>query len=190
MNSYGQSGQDDNVLWSITDSALTLTGTGAMNDYDYSGNKAPWYLHRALIKNVVIENGLTTIGQSAFALCSGLTDIKITDSLTSIGDNAFLACRNLANVDIPDSVRTIGALAFGACSGLTSINIPSEVETIGEGAFSGCSGLIAINIDINNEIYKDIDGIVFSKDENEILIYPAGKDASSYIVPEHVIKMG
>jgi len=190
INCYGQSGQDGNASWHITDSTIVFTGTGAMNDYDNNSNKAPWYPHRTLIKKAVIECGLTTVGKSAFALCSALESIEITDSVTSIGDNAFLGCRSLLNIDIPDSTTTIGTLAFAACSGLTSVVIPREVRTIGEGAFSGCSGLIAINVDIGNSIYKDIDGIVFSKDEKELLLYPAGKMMSSYIVPDHVTKIG
>ena len=161
-----------------------------MNDYDNNSNKAPWHPHRTLIKKAVIENGLTTIGKSAFALCSALESIEITDSVTSIGDNAFLGCRSLLSIDIPDSTTTIGTLAFAACSDLTNVIIPREVITIGEGAFSGCSGLSAIIVDINNSTYKDIDGIIFSKDEKELLLYPAGKVDTSYIVPDHVTKMG
>ena len=190
VNGYSQSGQDGNVSWEIVDSTLTLTGTGAMKDYDYTDNRAPWYPHRSLIKTVVVEHGLTTIGNSAFALCSALANIAINDSVTSIGDNAFLVCRNLTAISLPDSTKTIGALAFGACSGLTSIDIPAEVSYIGEGAFSGCSSLSAINVDADNGVYKDVDGIVFSKDEKELLIYPAGKEASSYTVPDHVTALG
>ena len=190
INVYGQSGQDENVSWNIVDSTLTLTGTGAMKDYDLNNNKAPWYPHRGLIKNVVIETGLTTIGQSAFAMCPILANIEITDSVTIIGDNAFLVCRNLVGINIPDSTKTIGALAFGACSALTGINLPKGVETIGEGAFSGCSKLNTINVDNNNSAFKDINGIVFSKDDEELLIYPAGKEDSLYIVPDHVTTIG
>ena len=190
INAYGQSGQDGNVSWSIADSTLTLTGTGAMKDYSYDNNNAPWHIHRALIKYVVVESGLTTIGKSAFALCSGLTTIEISDSVTSIGDHAFLACRNLTGINIPDSTKIIGALSFGACSSLTNIDIPNGVSAIGEGAFSGCTGLKTINIDSTNNTYKSIDGIAFSKDEKELLIYPAGNEDSLYIVPDHVTKIG
>ena len=190
INIYGQSGQDGNVSWSVSGHTLTLTGTGMMNDYDFNNNKAPWYDHRAIIKNVVIKDGFTTIGNSAFALCSEIEGIEIPNGITSIGDNAFLACRKLTDIDSPNNLKVIGALAFGACSGLSGIIIPGEVDAIGEGAFSGCSGLKSINVNVDNKTFKDINGIVFSKDEKELLIYPAGKDESSYIIPNHVIKMG
>jgi len=190
INGYGQSGQDGNVSWHIADSTIVFTGTGAMNDYDDNSNKAPWYPHRSLIKKAVIKTGLTTIGKNAFSLCSVLVSIEITDSVTSIGNNSFLGCRALKSIDIPDSTISIGALAFAACSNLTSIDIPSKVAIIGEGTFSGCSGLSAININVNNSVFKDKDGIVFSKDEKELFLYPAGKVMSSYIVPDHVTKLG
>ena len=183
---FGQNGQDGNVTWEITDSTLLITGTGEMKDYDYNSNKAPWYLHRAIIKNVVISDGLTSIGQSAFALCSILENIKVGSGITSIGNNSFLGCRNLSAINIPNGLESIGALAFGACSSLSGIIIPDKVVIIGEGAFSGCSGLKSINIDNKNNIYKDISGIVYSKDETELLIYPAGIEDETFTVPDFV----
>ena len=190
LSVYAQSGQDGNVSWQITDSTLTLTGTGSMPDYDYSENPSPWHPHRNMIKTVVIENGLTTIGNSAFALSPALTSVVLNDSITSIGANAFLVCRTLTSISLPDSTKTIGSLAFGACSGLTSIEIPTEVSSIGEGAFSGCSGLVEINISADNITYTSLEGIVFSKDETELFIYPSGKPSPSYTVPDHVTTLG
>ena len=89
---------------------------------------------------------VTSIGQSAFSYCSGLTSINIPSSITSIGRNAFSGCSGLTSINIPNSITSIGQSAFSYCSGLTSINIPSSVTSIGESAFYGCTSLTSINI--------------------------------------------
>ena len=89
---------------------------------------------------------VTSIGEYAFAYCSGLTSITIPNSVTSIGNYAFAGCPELTSITIPSSVTSIGNYAFGNCSGLTSITIPSSVTSIGNYAFGKCSGLKTIYI--------------------------------------------
>ena len=98
------------------------------------------------VKSVVIENGVTSIGDSAFKGCSSLTSIEIPSSVTSIGGYVFYDCSSLTSIEIPNSVTSIGHGAFYNCSSLTSIDIPSSVTSIGESAFSGCSKLTSIEI--------------------------------------------
>ena len=112
---------------------------------DYLDN-APWHSQRDKIKKVVIENGVTNIGRSAFQHCKNLTSITIPESVTSIGVSAFYNCSGLASVTIPNSVTSIGVCAFQRCSGLTSINIPNSVTSIEGSAFSECTGLTSITI--------------------------------------------
>ena len=85
--------------------------------------------------------GLTSIGDSAFEGCSGLTSVEIPDGVTSIDEYAFYGCRSLTSVEIPDGVTSISEWAFRDCSELTSVEIPASVTSIGDGAFYGCSGL-------------------------------------------------
>ena len=96
------------------------------------------------LTSVTIPNSVTTIGYDAFYGCTGLTSITIPNSVTNIGDYAFYGCSSLTSVTIPNSVTEIGWRAFSGCSSLTSINIPNSVTSIGEGVFSGCSGLTDI----------------------------------------------
>jgi len=96
--------------------------------------------------SVTIPNSVTSIGESVFSACSGLTSITIPSSVTSIGNSVFYGCSGLTSINIPNSVSSIGNYAFYNCSGLTSINIPNSVTSIGSSAFYGCTGLLSIVI--------------------------------------------
>lgn len=93
-----------------------------------------------------IGNSVTSIGESAFSYCDGLTSITIPNSVTRIDSSAFEYCSGLASITIPNSVTSIGRAAFLYCSGLTSVTIPNSVTNIGISAFSGCKGLTSITI--------------------------------------------
>ena len=136
------------VTWTLSDDGtLTISGT-EMPDYEYGSryNNIPWYIQRDKIQKVIIEKGVTNIGNNAFIDCSGLTSIAIPNSVTSIGMDAFSFCSGLTSITIPNSVTSIGKRAFYNCSNLTSITIPNFVTSIGDGAFYGCSGLTSITI--------------------------------------------
>ena len=115
---------------------LTVSGTGNM----YNSQSLPTDLIKT-IKTVVIEDGVTSIGDYAFRGCTGLTSVVIGNSVKSIGEYAFDDCTGLTSVEIPNSVTSIGRYAFWYCSGLTSIEIPNSVTSIGSWAFDCCTGL-------------------------------------------------
>ncbi len=95
---------------------------------------------------LVIPNGVTSIGSYVFSGCSRLTSITIPNSVTSIGESAFENCSSLTSITIPNSLTSIGSYAFQNCSSLTSITIPNSVTSIGYGAFSACSSLTSVTI--------------------------------------------
>ena len=143
----------ENLTWTLDAAGtLTVSGTGAMEDYNYNYNYnyyykvAPWYQSRDSIQVVVIESGVTSIGDSAFWGCSSLTSITIPESVTTIGGSAFSYCSNLTSITLPQGLTAIGRSAFSDCSSLTGITLPESVTAIGEDAFSGCSSLISITI--------------------------------------------
>ena len=137
-----------NVYYSYdsTTKTLHIFGTGAMTDYNIIVER-PWHSYCSDIKKVVIDDGVTGIGESAFRECTSLASIDIPASVMSIGNYAFYGCSSLASIDIPTSVTTIGIEAFYGCTGLTGIEIPASVTSIGDGAFTGCSNLLAVILD-------------------------------------------
>ena len=81
--------------------------------------------------DVVIPDGVTSIGDRAFSECTRLTSVIIPEGVTNIGEYAFSKCAGLKSITIPESVTSIDAWAFSECTGLTSITIPESVTSIG-----------------------------------------------------------
>lgn len=207
----------ENLTWSVDgDGILTISGTGAMWDYEDVESEgggwrtsAPWYDYaptELVFKegvtqigksafcgcdfkgSVTLPKGLTQIGAGAFSNCFNLTGVTIPQGVTSIGDNAFLNCAGLTSVVIPEGVTSIGVRAFGACYGLTSVTIPKSVTSIGEPAFSGC--LNNIFVDEGNASYSSVDGVLFNKDQTTLIAYPANRADTAYKIPEGVTSIG
>ena len=112
---------------------------------------------RHSVKSVIIESGVTRIGNEAFAF-SLITSITIPEGVTSIGDMAFYSCKYLESINIPESVTTIGNQTFDRCEKLTSINIPENVVRIGHFAFWNCINLTTLNFNaINCNIASRLD---------------------------------
>ena len=93
------------------------------------------------LTSVTIGNSVTSIGEAAFWLCTSLTSVTIGNSVTSIGSSAFSMCVSLTSVTIPDSVTSIGNGAFYFCTSLTRVTIPDSVTSIGDNAFISCTSL-------------------------------------------------
>ena len=130
------------AYWSFDSSTgtLTISGSGAMNDYEYGDY--PWMDYRNSIQTIVIGDQITQIGRNAFPWTACST-IKFGKNVRSIGERAFNGCRNLnGDLTLPDSVQTIGAGAFQGCEKLSGdLTIPDSVQTIGDSAFEFCTGL-------------------------------------------------
>ena len=140
----------ENLIWTLnTDGVLTISGTGEMTDYVNgrlnSECSSPWYRCEEII-SVVIDTGVSSIGDYAFHGCLNLTSVVIPDSVTSIGNGAFLSCDNLKSVTIPNGVTSIGSESFYGCTSLTSITIPESITAIPYEGFAYCYGLKYVTI--------------------------------------------
>ena len=131
------------VKWELDDEGtLTIfpgdSGEGTIDSDAFRYNKN--------VKRVVIEDGITNIGNSAFNDCLNLTEITIPDSVISFGNYVFSGCERLKTVVIPEGVTTISRHLFDNCLSLTSITLPSTLITIDEYSFYKCYNLQSIII--------------------------------------------
>ena len=155
----------------IGDLYYNLEGTNQTAEvtyqYKYSSSNYSG-LTTATIPETVAYNSttysVTSIGDSAFYWCSGLTSVTIPNSVTSIEELAFLGCSGLTSITIPNSITSIGRYAFFGCTGLTApvynancfaylpisysgaYAIPDGIKQVSSGAFSSCTGLTSVNI--------------------------------------------
>ena len=160
----GKCGNDANWHYDNDTGALTISGTGSISDY--SGTDIPWKAFKDSIRTVVITDGITAIGSSAFRQCGNLTKVELPSSVTKIGTYAFYGDSELAEaalgnvIQIGDyafcgdaklaeaaleNVSKIGSYAFQNCSGIVSAALTSVTE-IGQNAFDGCSGLTSLSL--------------------------------------------
>ncbi len=136
----------ENLTWSLSgDGVLTVSGTGAMENYD-STSTVPWYGYASRIKSVVIQSGATTVGARAFMNCTAMTAVEIPSTVTAIGEWAFANCNQLPGVTIPASVSEIGSWAFYSCSSLTEVTVPEGVEEVAGYTFYQCSALKTLHL--------------------------------------------
>ena len=166
--SYIRGAWGENLSWelNVTTGELVIVGVGEM-DYFSSSTDDAWRTYKHSIQSVVIKDGVTSIGMSAFRDCTSLTSINIPNSVTSIGSSAFYHCTSLTSINIPNSVIIIGADAFYDCTSViqtengvsyvdkwivdcdasvTSVVLSTDTRGIGYAAFRDCTSLTCINI--------------------------------------------
>lgn len=155
----------DNVTYTLNPvtGVLTVSGTGATDNYSVNDTygDSPLYGNKD-IKKIVIESGVTNIGNSVFAAC-GVEEVTFSDTVKTIGWSVFHDCTALKQVNLSASVNSIDANAFYGCPALEKFTVPDDSET-----------------------YKSVDGILFTKDGKTLYKYPGGKEATAYTVPETV----
>lgn len=170
---------------------LTISGMGAMTD-----RYVPWGTSRMdggyiqYITTIVIEEGVTTVGDEVFDSGRNITSVTLPRTITHIGDRAFYNCEQLQSITIPVGVKTIGEDAFKGCSALTSITIPETVKRIDSGAFSYCSSLTGISVDQGNTSFMTMSNSLLTIDGKTLLAYPGGLTATEYTIPTCVTAIG
>ncbi len=164
----------DNATWTLNTytGILTISGSGRMT-------KGQWSAYETIVKTIVIQDGITSIGEwafhgfknltdvtipnsvttiemGAFADCSSIDNITIPNSVVNIEHSAFRACVSLHNVDIPNSVTNLGMQAFSSCRNLTSVTIPGSINTIKSSTFYSCESLMDVLISDGVETIEDM----------------------------------
>lgn len=133
---------EDTVTWNYDDDTcvLTISGTGEMPGTSLFKD-VPWQSEKKYIEEVIIEDGITTIGSSAFSNCVHLKKVTIPDSVISIKQSAFKGCTKLTSVTLPANLKSLGGHVFRDCEKLTSIELPESLIEMGIYNFSGCTAL-------------------------------------------------
>ena len=99
---------------------------------------------RAIIRKVILPQGLRCIEERAFVHCKSLTEIVIPSSVEEIGDKAFMHCSQLKKIGLPNGLNCINNRTFMFCESLRYIKIPPQISTIHEGAYLACSSLVTV----------------------------------------------
>ena len=128
---------------------------------------------------------VTRIASEAFNTCENVKMLTLPDSIEDIGNMAFAGCENIASLTLPSSLKKIGTYAFGYCIKIKEVTIPAGVTSIGYGAFCECYSLEKILVASGNANYISRDGVLFTKDMNRLMQFPAGK-SGKYTVPSSV----
>ena len=154
----------DNLTWELTqDGELIISGTGEM--YDYEEN-APWFDYQYNVKKIIINEGVTALGETAFSYCYNAKEISIPDSVYDIRDEAFWCCGGIESVSISKNVKNIGTYAFGYCRSLKSIIVDKD----------------------NQNYYSDRLAL-YNKNKTVLYQYALNSDNTTYTVPESVTKL-
>jgi hypothetical protein len=143
------------------------------------------FLYCTALKGIELPDGITSVGRNAFYRCGALRSIKLGSSITSIGKEAFYDCIQLDSINLPNALQLIESRAFAGCSKLVRFKIPAAVNFIGNRAFLGCYRLSEIDVQPENTSFSSLDGVLFSKNNDQLLVYPRAKQGA-YIVPNSV----
>jgi len=185
----------DNLQWGLNTAtgALVITGTGDMYDFErvnYLATSAPWGEYADAVRSVQIDTGVNNIGAYAFFYCSSMTSAIVPGNVSTIGRGAFQNCEKLTSVKLLDGVSDIMGAAFYDCVALTSLTLPASVAYIGNYAFDGCSSLTDVKVHEANNTYCDQDGIIYTKDMQTLVLYPEGRTAEHFDIPDGVLTIG
>ncbi len=154
------------ISWTVEDGVLAISGSGEMDDFAFGDSMAPWYDEKENVTKIVIEEGITSIGQYA-----------------------FYSFTNVTEVSLPTSLLTIGDAAFWNCNSIEAFHIPKNVNSIHHQALANCTKIAAFSVDGSNEYFATVDGVLFNKDVTKLVYYAGGCGVENYAVPETVTEI-
>lgn len=184
----------ENVLWSFENGTLIISGTGDMRDYEgmvYNSETRTsyeeWPEYRELrdeITNIIVEEGVTSLGAYAFHGLNEAKSISLPSTLTIIKNHVF-TFTGIEELDIPDNVKSVGI--YSISDSITVLKIGKGLETL-DGAirFNHDNGFKEIIVDEENEYFSSADGNLFNKDKTKFIMYAAQNEREEYTVPSTV----
>ena len=153
----------------------------------YIGESAFYY---AAMTSVTLPAGVTEIGERSFYNIAALTEFNFSESLKTIGDFAFYGCGKLTHIGLPDSVESIGTSAFNRCSSLQEVVFGKGLASIGSMCFNYCHKLERFVVDEANPNFKGVDGVLYNKNVDTLVLYPQGRPDASFTMPETMKHIG
>ena len=193
----------ENLTWTLENGTLTISGTGPMKVYNNpSSIQRPWYAMKDTITRVVVEDGVTTIGDAAFYQLGKMTDISIGRDVYLIGYRSFQECASLKSLTFPENLTTIEKQAFWGCSGLKALYIPSTVVKIeasseGNSPFYNCSSNLNLFCEAPQKssgwgqywsYYKNIYSLKVSWGipQEQRLFWTVDAQKAEVVIPDHI----
>ena len=173
------------ISWEITeDGVLRISGEGMIPN-----NMHPWlddYTNREKINSIIIEEGITRIGDYAIGDLPNVKNINLPSTLKEIGGQCFRYMDSLTSISFPENLEMIDYCCFQNCDALKEVIIPVSVTSIGWGCFTQNPSLERIVVDSQNPNYLSEDGILYNKSKTSLLAYPIGRTDKIYTVPDCV----
>ena len=200
----------ENLTWELKNGTLTISGTGAMYDYEYM--ETPWWDYLEDIRQIVVQDGVTRIGKNAFREAVNVTNVALSDTITEIGPWTFMGAEKLTAVTLPGNLATLEQEAFRNCYALEEIELPGTltfIETPFDGCtslkrvvigyspdilslvttnslFRGCTALEEIRVDEDHFALHAIDGALYVGYFRDLSLnqYPLGRKATDWVVAQ------
>ena len=199
-------GEYKNISWKYKKGVLTISGEGETNEFASS----IWRKYAEKTKEIVIEEGITSVGEkafeqftsvkkvtisnsvktikeSAFESCSLLETIDLGEGVVTIERGAFMWCTSLENVTIPDSTEVLKESAFGNCEKLKNFYIGAGVKEVGFSLFDGSANEINVTLSKNNSYITCENCVIFNKEKTILMYYPDFLKDETYSIPEEVV---
>lgn len=187
-----------NVTWSLNNGVLTVSGNGAMDDFiivrdgatgeiiESESHICPWESYKTWIKTLYVEDGVTSIGDSAFSNCYNLKKAVIGNSVKTIGSDAFLNAQSLTEFSLGNSVETVKTNAFYG-SGIKTLSLPASLRTIEGGGLNALWSVERFEVAAGG-VYQSMDGALYTDNGATLVAYPCGR-SGEYQIPSNVKKI-
>ena len=188
--------EETGVTYTYENGTLTFQGSGAI-EKQVNGEENSWRSYKDTATKLVVEVGITEIGDSAFSGFTKLQEISLPKGLKLLGDNCFEKCSSLTSVSIPRRVTTWRDYCFKDCTSLTSVSIGRALQEdtvkVGENPFLGDKVLENVTVEEGHPyLYVQDHALIYRSKYgwNNLVAYPEGLTAAAYCIPEGVDTVG